>query len=181
VSRRDKERKPNRNDLPTGDLRGRFFVTEDALRGLERILPTYRGADGDHEGIGFLCGFETERGTILTTTIAPEADHGRGHVRCRDDQVGDAIRIANRLGLGLIAQVHSHPSGGTGHSYGDDDMVFMPFEGMLSIVVPHYAHYGLRPIDSLGVHQFQDGRWRLMSRDSVREAILLIPSEIDLR
>lgn len=181
MSRRKRESNGYRDDLPTGDLLGRFFVTEGALLGLERFLPTYRGVDGDHEGIGFLCGLETERATVLTTAIAPEADHGRGHVRCRDDQVADAIRIANRLGLGLIAQVHTHPGGVTGHSYGDDDMVFMPFDGMLSIVAPHYARYGLRPLDALGVHQFQDGRWRLMSRESVREGVLLLPSEIDLR
>ena len=181
MSRRSRERKNYRDDLPNGDLRGRFFVTEGALASLERFLPTYRGPDGDHEGIGFLCGLETDRATVLTTAIAPEADHGLGHVRCRDLQVAQAVKIGSRLGVGLIAQVHTHPGASTSHSYGDDDMIFMPFEGMLSIVVPHYAHYGLRPLDSLGVHQFQDGRWRLMSRESVCEGFLLLPSEVDLR
>ena len=60
-------------------------------------------------------------------------------------------------------------------------MVFMPFEGMLSIVVPYYGHFGLRPLDSLGVHQFQDGRWVLVDRDSVYHHFLVIPNSLDIR
>lgn len=178
---RHRSSKDTWRELPTGTLSGRFQITDGALVALERLLPTYRGVDGAHEGICFLCGYETTTATVYVTAIAPTADHGRGHVRCSEQDILAVTSTAREHGLGLLAQVHSHPSGLTGHSYGDDEMVFMPFEGMLSIVVPDYAHHGLLPLDSLGVHQYQQGRWILCSRESVRSNFSVIPSNKDLR
>ena len=167
--------------LPTGPLRGRFQITSGAVEALERLLPTYRGPDGPHEGISFLCGYETPATTLYLTAVAPEADHGRGHVRCSEEAIAAVTNAAREQGLGLLAQVHSHPTGAAGHSLGDDEMVFMPFEGMLSIVVPDYAHFGLRPLDSLGVHQYRDGHWVLCTSDSVRANFTIVPALRDLR
>jgi hypothetical protein len=168
-------------ERPAGTLTGSFQITDAALATLEQLLPTYRGVDGPHEGICFLCGYETATATVYVTAIAPTADHGRGHVRCSEADLLAVTRAAREHGLGLLAQVHSHPRGGTGHSYGDGEMVFMPFEGMLSIVVPDYAHVGLLPLDSLGVHQYQQGRWVLCSRKSVRANFSVVPTAQDLR
>jgi proteasome lid subunit RPN8/RPN11 len=167
--------------LATRPLRGRFAITDAALSAAERILPTFRGPDGDHEGIAFLLGFELESITIFTSVLAPEGDHGPGHVFCSREQVLAASRAARAAGVSLLGQLHSHPHASSFHSEGDDHMVLMPFEGMLSIVAPHYGHFGLRPLDSLGVHQFQDGRWVACTRDSLSGRLLILPTEIDLR
>lgn len=169
------------DQIPRGDLRGQFRITDAAVAALERLLPTYRGVDGSHEGIAFLAGFEMPGLTLFTTVFAPDADHGWGHVRCSEAQVSAVTQAAHAEGLGVLAQVHTHPSGGTGHSWGDDEMVLMPYEGMLSIVVPQYAAFGVHPLYSLGVHQFQEGRWVLCSTESVRAAFHSIPSGVDLR
>jgi hypothetical protein len=171
-------------ELPRGTLRGRFYILETVVDALERVLPTYRGPDGNHEGIAFLFGRALSAdATIFLTAIAPNADHRRGYVRCSEQQVAEATAAMRQLGigLGLLAQVHTHPGEYTMHSPGDDTMVFMPFEGMLSIVAPYYAHFGLRPIDSLGVHQFQDGRWVLAEREGVRHNFLVVPNSVDVR
>jgi hypothetical protein len=60
-------------------------------------------------------------------------------------------------------------------------MVRPAYEGMLSIVVPDYARKGLRPIDSLGVHQLQGGQWILAEPASIREKVIIIPAGRDLR
>lgn len=174
-------KKGTRLRLPTGALRGHFAITESALTAAERILPTYRGPDGDHEGISFLLGFEFASLTLFTSVIGPEADHGPGHVSCTREQVLAASRAARGAGLSLLAQIHSHPGPWTFHSEGDDDMVLMPFEGMLSIVAPRYGHFGLRPLDSLGAHQFQDGRWIVCERQSLTDHFRILPTQIDLR
>ena len=62
------------------------------------------------------------------------------------------------MGLGILAQVHSHPGRDTRHSDGDDDLVVMPFENMLSLVAPYYGR-AIRAITDFSVHQFQDRRW----------------------
>jgi proteasome lid subunit RPN8/RPN11 len=170
-----------RHEPPTGTLRGSFQITDAAIAALEQLLPTYRGPDGPHEGICFLCGYEIGIVTLYVSAIAPDADHGPGHVRCSEREIAAVTKAAREHGLGLLAQVHSHPSGLTGHSLGDDEMVFMPFEGMLSIVVPEYGRFGLRPLDSLGVHQYQGGRWLLCSRASIRANFTIVPALRDLR
>lgn len=167
--------------LPTAALRGRFAVTEPALRECEQLLPTYRGVDGDHEGIVFLCGYELGDLQILTTAVAPNCDHGRGHVRCSERQIEEVVARAHASGLGVLAQVHTHPSGYTEHSVGDDEMVLMPYDGMLSIVVPFYARYRMRPLENLGIHQFQDGRWLAAERSTIASSIAVVPASVDLR
>jgi hypothetical protein len=178
--RRDTEERK----LPRAALRGRFFILESVVESLERLLPTYRGPDGSHEGIAFLFGRVLRANeTMFLSAVAPNADHRRGYVRCSEQQVAEATAAVRELGLGLglLAQVHTHPGEFSMHSVGDDTMILMPFEGMLSIVVPYYAHFGLRPLDSLGVHQFQDARWVLADRNSIRKNLLVVPNSLDVR
>jgi hypothetical protein len=129
----------------------------------------------------FLLGREFGALTLLTTALAPDADHGPGHVICDPSTVAAAQRAGRDVGLAILAQLHSHPTDRIEHSEGDDELVLMPFEGMLSIVAPWYGRVGLRPLDNLGIHQFQDGRWVLAERDSVRERLRVLPTKIDLR
>lgn len=166
---------------PVAPLRGEFAITAGAVAALEHTLPTFRGIDRDHEGIAYLCGREIKSTTLLLTTIVPNADHGWGHVRCSEQQIAEVSQAARGLGLGVLAQVHSHPEAGTEHSVGDDQMVLMPFEGMLSIVAPHYGRTGLLPLSSLGIHQFQDGRWVLISSASAAAGVQVLPGGMDLR
>jgi hypothetical protein len=167
--------------LSAAHLRGQFLITDAAIRAAERLLPTYRGPDGDHEGMVFLLGRELSDLTFFTAALAPDANHGRGHVICSAEAVAQAQQAAREHRLALLGQLHTHPKDWTDHSEGDDDLVFMPFEGMLSIVAPWYGRFGLRPVDSLGVHQFQDGRWVQATRESVAQKFRVIPSDFDLR
>jgi proteasome lid subunit RPN8/RPN11 len=130
----------------------------------------------------FLAGRElSDAITLLTTAIAPNCDHSRGRVWADRSAVGVVAREAQGHALAVLAQVHTHPGASTRHSFGDDRMILMPFESMLSIVVPHYGHFGMRPLSSLGVHQFQDGGWRPCDPASVAEAITIVPGSVDLR
>lgn len=167
--------------VPGSPLVGRFAVVEAVVDALERVLPTYRGPDGTHEGMALLCGVERDGLAIFTTAVFPDADHRTGYVQASDRAFAAASQAAQAHGLGVLAQVHTHPSGWTYHSEGDDDMVRPRYEGMLSIVVPHYAQHGLRPLHSLGVHQLQGGRWVLIDPTSIKERILVIPAGVDLR
>jgi Prokaryotic homologs of the JAB domain len=167
--------------LQQAPLRGRFLVAESAWSEVERIIPSYRDAGGDHEGIAFLFGRRLGDVTILTTTVAPQAETGPGHVHCDRAQMTAVVRAGREHGVALLAQVHSHGRGWIEHSHGDDSMIFMPFGGMLSIVLPWYGRVAPRPIHNLGVHQFQEGRWVAAEAASVATGIALVPAGVDLR
>lgn len=167
--------------LAVGEMRGIVKISEAALHAIEAQLPTYRGPDGDHEGIALLAGREVGGTVLLTTALFPEADHRKAYVRTSDQAFADASRAARTHGLGILGQVHSHPGASAIHSTGDDLMVRPRFDGMLSIVVPHYGSYGMRPLAMLGVHQFVEGRWQLATPESVRHGFTVLPNSIDLR
>lgn len=93
--------------LPVGEMRGRFLITEGALAAAERLLPSFRGPDGDHEGQVFLLGREMGELTILTTSLAPGADHGRGHVLSDASQVAAAARAARHASVAILGQLHT--------------------------------------------------------------------------
>lgn len=167
--------------LPVRELQGEWFMTEGTVAAAERLLPTYRGPDGDHEGILFLLGRQAGNVSIITTVLAPDADHGPGHVICTETQVAHATTAAHDQRLGMLGQLHTHGRGSTEHSQGDDTLVLMPFDGMLSLIAPWYGHVGLRPLHGLGIHQHQHGKWVLIHPNSARHHLQLLPDSIDLR
>ena len=107
----------------------------------------------------FWGGLEKSDETQYRDAASPACDHGWGWVQANESQVFSVVKRFRRKGFGLLAQVHSHPGPGNLHSFGDDSRIFMPFDGMLSIVVPNYGRGGLLPLSRCGVHQFRAGAW----------------------
>ena len=168
--------------LPTGDLRGTFILCESIISATDEALARFRLAgiqDGGHEGIVFWAGRELGNCQVFTTVIIPEADHSYARVVLNERAVGASSRAARKHSLQVLCQVHSHPSTIVHHSDGDDDLITMPYEGMLSIVV---ASHGLNfnDIYETGIHQYQDGRWVLCTSDSVKSNIKVVPIHMDL-
>ena len=168
---------------PVDDLRGRFFVTQEVLAATRKILVQYGRPDADgrgHEGLVFWAGREAGPVTIFLQTVAPKTEHGAGFVRVDRAAVGEAARAARRQGLGILAQVHSHPGSDARHSDGDDELIVMPFANMLSIVVPQFGR-ALSALDQTVIHQFQDGVWVICRPASVATGITVLRADVDLR
>jgi hypothetical protein len=163
--------------LPESNLRGRFLVTEEVVQSTGRALRSFHGRTRRHEGIVYWAGIETPGETIFLHALIPVADHTWGSVFVDKSEVGRMQRVSRALGLGLLCQVHSHPGLDARHSDGDDDLVLLPFEGMLSIVAPHYGdQFGL---DTAFIHQFQDHQWTLCR--SAADSIVVAKAVTDLR
>jgi hypothetical protein len=173
------EQRWRRTAWPAEALRGRFLVPSHLLSATESALVTFRGPEGSHEGIVFWGGREIEGITLFTTAVIPRALHTKGSVRCDEAAIRGIVHALRPHGLGLLAQVHSHPGSDARHSDGDDSMILLPFEGMLSIVVPWYGRDGMHPLSSCGIHQFQKGRWVLC--DCNLDGIQVVPGMVDLR
>lgn len=171
--------------LPVGDLRGSFILAESVIPATREALLSFALAgieDGGHEGMAFWAGCESQEfgSTVILGVIIPDAEHSNQRVIASAEAVGKAARLARAHGLGVLCQVHSHPGQDTRHSDGDDRLILLPFEGMLSIVVPEFGiHFA--QLREASVHQFQDGRWVLCSAASVAAKMLNVPARVDLR
>lgn len=169
--------------MTKGSIRGDFVVTEALVHATRRALVEFRDADDHsvrHEGLVFWGGMELDGTTLLTTAIVPESDHSSSAVFVSEAAVGAAARCLRQYGLGLLCQVHSHPGWSAQHSDGDDKLIILPFEGMLSIVVPYFGR-GFKSLLNAHVHQYQDGRWVLCSPQSVQRRIHQVPTVVNVR
>jgi hypothetical protein len=169
--------------LPRGELRGLFLVAEPVLAMTREALVSFALAgldDGGHEGIVYWAGREATGCTVFMQAVVPEAEHSHGRVMVSAEEIGRMQRAARRDKCGILCQVHSHPGADTRHSDGDDDLVLLPFKGMLSIVAPRFG-LGLYGVADVSVHQFQEGRWVLCSPDSVARGLIVVPTLRELR
>ena len=155
--------------LPRGALRGRYKLAPNLIDDTQQALRTFFDAgrhEKGHEGLCYWAGREFANLTCLEAVVVPIAEHEKYGVFVSESAFADVARRARAMGLGVLAQVHSHPDRDTRHSDGDDDLVVMPFESMLSLVAPNYGRF-LRAITDFSVHQYQDRRWVLCDRESV--------------
>jgi hypothetical protein len=169
--------------LPVRELRGCFLIAEPVIHVTRTSLVSFALAgihDGGHEGMIFWAGLEANDATLILQGIVPDAVHSSHRVMATKEAVGEAARAARANGLGILCQVHSHPGRDSRHSDGDDSLILLPFEGMLSVVVPEFGIH-FESIAQSSVHQFQDGKWVLCSEVSVAERVRIIPYRMDLR
>ncbi len=162
--------------LPCGFLRGRYRISSGLIHDTQKALRGFFESgrhEGGHEGLCYWAGREDADMTNLEAAVVPAARHGRYGVFVSEAAFAEVARQARAMGLGILAQVHSHPGRDTRHSDGDDDLVVMPFENMLSLVAPHYGQT-VRAIADFSVHQFQDRRWVLCTRESMSSAFATV-------
>ena len=165
--------------LPCGPIRGRYRLASDLIDQTRQALSGFYEAgrnDDGHEGICFWAGTERPGVTTFEAVIVPVATHGPFGVFVSAVEFANAATEAHAMGLGILAQVHSHPGWDTRHSDGDDELIVMPFENMLSLVAPFYGRM-VSSITDFSIHQFQNHRWVLCSRDSIPAIIRLESSE----
>jgi proteasome lid subunit RPN8/RPN11 len=163
-----------RSPLPTAPARGHLIIAQQVLQPTRTALQASRGSDEAHEGLVLWLGRTAGTSTVVLSALVPATDHGPQKVLCDERAVGAATRAAHAVGLGVVAQVHSHPGADTRHSDGDDQLVLMPFENMFSLVAGHYGHGELLP-PAAGLHQYQDGRWVQVTNPG---AMIVIPGHL---
>jgi proteasome lid subunit RPN8/RPN11 len=144
-----------RTPLPTGPVAGRLTVAEHVVPATRAALQASSGGHHSHEGLVFWLGRTVGADTLVLAAAVPPTEHRVDGVFVAEPAVLATTRAARTVGLGLVAQVHSHPGDDTRHSDGDDQLILMPYEGMFSLVVADYGHGSLLPAEGAGLHQFQ--------------------------
>jgi hypothetical protein len=165
-----------RTPLLTGPATGRLTVAEQVVPATRAALQASSGNHRSHEGLVFWLGRTVGPDTLVLAVAVPPTEHRVDGVFVAEPAVLATSRAAGAVGLGLVAQVHSHPGRDTRHSDGDDQLILMPYEGMFSLVVADYGHGPLRAAQGAGLHQFQNGRWVHVTND----ALTVVPAVITI-
>ncbi|MEZ0357999.1 Mov34/MPN/PAD-1 family protein [Mycobacterium sp. SA01] len=159
--------------LPVAPARGRLLVAEQVIEPTTRALRSSRGPDGPHEGLVLWLGRTVGSTSIVMAMVCPDARTGPDYVLLDEPAVAATSRTARNFGLGVIAQVHSHPGTDTRHSDGDDQLILMPFEGMFSLVVATYGASVIAAGNGVGLHQYQNGQWVQVQGD---DTMVIVPA-----
>lgn len=156
-----------------------LWVPVAVAKKTESLLRSY--GKGRHEGVVYWGGVESPGGSVVTTALSPRAATTWGSFQTDVDANFEVVGALSRMGLTLVAQVHSHPGSWVDHSEGDDAGALVRFEGYWSVVVPQYAKHGMQPLGMCGVHLFQGGAFCRLSSDALEGRVHLLPAGIDLR
>jgi hypothetical protein len=139
----------------------KFIIAEEVVAFTADVLREY-GQD-DAEGVIYWCGNIAGTMHYIDTAVAPRASvTAYGFITDHDANAEFVDYISDRDRI-YLAQVHSHPSKWVGHSHVDDEQTAFRAEGILSVVVPHFAEFGLKPLKKCGIHLYRDGRFRRLS------------------
>ena len=146
-------------ELPIKINVGRLIVSKSVASQTRMALQSFRGHDGLHEGLVYWLGRRMSNDSIVVSSIIPKCNHAPQSVMVSESVVGNIMKHVRMMGLGIVAQVHSHSGDDTRHSEGDDKLILMPFEGMFSVVVGNYGSGGITMQAGVGLHQFQNSKW----------------------
>lgn len=114
----------------------KLLMTEACLNAIQAgIAPEVRKG---HEGIVYLLGRTDGTVTLAVTAFRPEAITTHGSFLVKPRAMAACVRTGARLGLQIVAQVHTHPKKAF-HSDGDVDGARIRYAGYISIVLPDYG------------------------------------------
>ncbi len=162
-------------ELPVSSNIGHIIVSEAIAKQARITLQRFSGPDGRHEGLIYWLGRRIGNDSLVLSSVVPDCEHSPQRVMTSEKIIGKTMKLARKLGLAIIAQVHSHPGADTRHSEGDDKLVLMPFNGMFSLVIGNYGMGGITPNNGLGLHQFQNSQWFQISREC-DDALIITPT-----
>ena len=164
----------------SGD-RPRIYIPRLIVEKTAEQLRKY-GTQGN-EGLVFWGGIEAGDGSkFVTTCVYPRVRWVSG-ISVSSDVVAGAgvVREVRRRGLEIIAEVHSHPGHGVGHSIVDDENPFVLADGNLSIVVPRFGEKGMEPLWECGIYIYSlKSGWRRLGKEEIVEKFEVVDQEIAL-
>lgn len=79
--------------------------------------------------------------------------------------------LARSQGWTVVGAIHSHPGLGVEHSSYDDEMT--PSRKAVSLVVPRYGHWADLWPRGLGVHEYFEKYWHLLSNEHAQLRVAL--------
>ena len=144
-------------------------------------LNLLRSAGRRESGVLWYGERDGEKNATVMYVVAPRQRMSWGNYHIAPDALAEVV---HRLPATWkpVAQVHSHPGIKVEHSRYDDEMASS--RRALSLVFPRYGRDAAPFPNGVGVHEWQDEYWHLLTLEQASQRVVMIPGDVkveDLR
>ncbi|MGI5826470.1 MAG: hypothetical protein ACOX50_03590 [Patescibacteria group bacterium] len=152
-----------------------IIASPEILEETKKKLLSFSKEDEFFEGVVYWVGKETPQGLLVTEVVVPKATVTPVSFRVTSFENARIITELVKKGLQLIAQVHSHPNRlGVEHNLFEEEMGFMPYDGLFSIVVANYAKDGLLPlVENTGIYIYSKNDFLRLTEEQINSCFKL--------
>jgi len=112
---------------------------------------------GHRESGGFLLGRRTENSRSIEAFIPYDAidpNALQGYIVFDGSKMDQVWQECRKLGLQVVADVHTHPSGFVGQSNMDQENPMLPERGHIAIIIPNFAAQLSMP-GEIGIYEYR--------------------------
>jgi hypothetical protein len=154
-----------------------LLVPRPALALMRQGLTRYR--DGKLEGCCFWYGPKVDsRRLPISHVVFPKQVNERKSFAITSEAIAEMSAATRPLGILNRAQLHTHPSSWVEHSWYDDDHAIS--RKAISIVLPYYGNTIEKWPQGIGVNEFRDGQWKLLTGDQASQQVQIVEATIEL-
>jgi len=146
-------------------------VLESPVDAVEATLAMLQRAGARESGL-FWYGRRGDQRSLVTSVRAPRQQMNPFNYRVTAEAMRE-VGASLPDDLRLLAQVHSHPGDFVEHSPYDDEMASS--RRALSLIFPRYGRLNLRWAEGVGVHEWQDDYWHLLTPAQALTRVVIVP------
>ena len=129
------------------------------------------------EGCCFWYGVRQPTARVRAIVI-PKQTNSWGNYHVSGDAMAKVSEATRNEGWRNLVQLHSHPGFNVEHSWYDDEMAST--KKALSIVLPLYGKQAIRWPTGIGVHEYQDGYWHLLTDQQAARRVRVVGDDADV-
>jgi len=171
----------NRSKSLTSRATRKIFIPAAILDRTVEVLQQSGHRGRSHEGVVYWAGRRVRDVCFIMTCVAPLAVTTGASFDTSSASNARVVAYLAEAELEMLGQVHCHPGEIVDHSEGDEEKALMPYKGFLSVVVPHYARRGMRPLTMCGVHVWERSRFRRIGNREIESCFRIVDQFVDLR
>lgn len=160
--------RPPSRYVPTGKV---LTLSAQALARTAAVLRSAGAAESACLWLGSLD--ESASGVVKALVVPTQTNRPRNY-SVPGEAMLKVAELARARGWTVVGAVHSHPGIGVEHSRYDDEMT--PSRRAVSIVMPRYGHWSGPWPRGLGVHEYFEKYWHLLSDEHARQRVVISDS-----
>ena len=158
-------RRPPSQYVPTGK------VLTVSAKTLARTAAALRAAGAVESACLWLGSFDDNANSVVQALVIPMQINRPTNYSVPGDAMLEVAALARAQAWTVVGAVHSHPGVGVEHSRYDDEMT--PSRRAVSIVMPDFGHWTGPWPRGLGVHEYFEKYWHLLSDEHARKRVVL--------